>query len=536
MIKRSYTLFLMAICLVWCVNLSSQGFACNDQINVTVNTNCAIDLTVDALIEGDTDVDEDIEDGLYTYEIYTSQGVIVTGGINGPTTGGDYMADYVNTIVFFRVIYGSVVKCGGIISLEDKNDPVIDCEICPVVNGTSAADYAPECIFSCYEQPILQLQYDAGLRDDIIQEDYEDFADDAMTDNCNNWDLNTVSYYDLWNTLGACEGSVLTRTWSVGWTKANGTIGTVSCTREYFFQPFELETAREYDNDLAGNTIVEPILDSIIFPISDIQIPCGSDVSPSAVAAFFDNTLTEDRDSDDNNIDPDELDIDLVVENNEGIPYAYPHFYQDGVGSGGPHPQALNTDICNLITTYTDTNVDACGIGCGGNTKILRNWIILDWCESVFIEYGQLIKAVDTEAPVITVSAIQVSVDPWNCEANITLPSPEHLTDNCDPNPTYRIGNSGGFNVVGSITDGFTLVGASVGTHQVEYITEDCCGNVGRQYISVTVVDNTPPVAVSKEFIVTSLTNLRIQLMNFKDLQRYMLLTSTMEVMMDVQV
>ena len=508
MIKRSYTLFLMAICLVWCVNLSSQGFACNDQINVTVNTNCAIDLTVDALIEGDTDVDEDIEDGLYTYEIYTSQGVIVTGGINGPTTGGDYMADYVNTIVFFRVIYGSVVKCGGIISLEDKNDPVIDCEICPVVNGTSAADYAPECIFSCYEQPILQLQYDAGLRDDIIQEDYEDFADDAMTDNCNNWDLNTVSYYDLWNTLGACEGSVLTRTWSVGWTKANGTIGTVSCTREYFFQPFELETAREYDNDLAGNTIVEPILDSIIFPISDIQIPCGSDVSPSAVAAFFDNTLTEDRDSDDNNIDPDELDIDLVVENNEGIPYAYPHFYQDGVGSGGPHPQALNTDICNLITTYTDTNVDACGIGCGGNTKILRNWIILDWCESVFIEYGQLIKAVDTEAPVITVSAIQVSVDPWNCEANITLPSPEHLTDNCDPNPTYRIGNSGGFNVVGSITDGFTLVGASVGTHQVEYITEDCCGNVGRQYISVTVVDNTPPVAVSKEFIVTSLTNL----------------------------
>jgi len=499
----------MAICLVWCVNLSSQNFTCNDQINVTVNTNCAIDLTVDALIEGDTDIDEDIEDGLYSYEIYTSQGVIVTGGINGPTSGGDDMSPYINSILFYRVFYtGTSNVCGGLIRLEDKNPPTIDCEICPVVNGSSASDYAPECILNCYEQPVLQLQYDSRLRDDIVQEDFEDFADDAMTDNCNNWDLNTVSHFDVWNDLGTCDGAVLTRTWSVSWTKANGTIGTVSCAREYFFQSFELESAREYDLDASGNAIVEPILDSIIFPISDIEIPCGSDVSPSAVAAFFDNPQTEDRDTDDNNIDPDELDIDLVVENNEGIPYAYPHYYQDGVGSGGPHPQALNQDICNLITTYTDTNVEACGIGCSGNTKILRNWIILDWCESVFIEYGQLINAVDTEAPVITVPAIQVSVDPWDCSANISLPSPEHLTDNCDPNPSYRIGNSSGFNVAGNINDGFTLVGASVGTHQIEYITEDCCGNVGRQNINVIVVDNTPPVAVSKEFVVIGLVNI----------------------------
>ena len=509
MIKRS-TLYIMAFCcFALCVNLSAQTFICNDQINVTVNTDCAIDLTVDALVEGNTDIDEDIENGLFTYEIYTSQGVIVTGGINGPTMGGDDMSAYVNSFLFYRVNYeGSNNSCGGLILLEDKNPPTIDCEICPVINGDSADDYDPECVLNCYEQPILQLQYDNGLRDDIVQEDYEDFAEDAMSDNCNNWDVNTVTHYDLWNTLGVCEGSVLTRTWSVSWTKADGTLGTVSCTREYFFKPFDLEEVTQYELDPLGNPIIEPILDSVILPISDIEIPCGADVSPMAVAAYFDNPLTVDRDSDDDNIDPDELDIDLVVENNEGTPYAYPHFYQDGVGSGGPHPQALDQDICNLITGYTDTEIEVCAIGCGGNRKILRNWTILDWCSGEFINYGQLIKAVDRDAPTIDVQTIQVSVDPWNCNANIDLPNPEHLFDDCDANPTYRIGNSAGFNVAGNATTGFILVDAGVGTHTIEYITEDCCGNIGRTNVDVIVVDNTPPVAVSKEFIVTSLVNI----------------------------
>ena len=68
MIKRSYTLYLASLfSLVWCVNISAQTFVCNNQINVTVNTNCAIDLTVDAMLEGDTDITDDILNGLYTF-------------------------------------------------------------------------------------------------------------------------------------------------------------------------------------------------------------------------------------------------------------------------------------------------------------------------------------------------------------------------------------------------------------------------------------------------------------------------------------
>jgi hypothetical protein len=263
---------------------------------------------------------------------------------------------------------------------EDKTDPIIDCEVCPPINGNSAGDYDEDCVLACNELPILQLRYDDGLRDDLIQEDYEDFAEDAMTDNCDNWNEEQVSFYDNYTSLGACVGTRLTRTWTVGFTRADGSQGSVSCTREYFFQPLDLQRVTEYEYDEFGFPIIQPVEDSIVLPVDRVEVGCGVDVSPAGLAAYFDNPLSVDRDTDDNNIDPDELDVDLVVENNEGIPWAYPHVYQDGVGSGGPHPQAFNNEICNILTGYTDSDIDACAPGCDGNRKVLRTWTILDWC------------------------------------------------------------------------------------------------------------------------------------------------------------
>ena len=60
-----------------------------------------------------------------------------------------------------------------------------------------------------------------------------------------------------------------------------------------------------------------------------------------------------------------------VVENNEGTAWAYPHYYQDGVGSGGPHPQAINYEACNILVAYTDSDIDACAPGCDGNRSVL---------------------------------------------------------------------------------------------------------------------------------------------------------------------
>ncbi|NNF23068.1 MAG: hypothetical protein HKN67_14105, partial [Saprospiraceae bacterium] len=122
----------------------------------------------------------------------------------------------------------------------------------------------------------------------------------------------------------------------------------------------------------------------------------------------------------------------------------------------------------------------------------------------------QIIKSTDNGNPTIDVSDVTASVDPWECSADVSLPHPEHLADDCDDNITYSIGAvSGGLQVVGDAVNGYILQDvpkdASV---NVEYLAEDCCGNIGRNTISVSVVDLTAPVPVTKEFIVLSLTNI----------------------------
>jgi len=480
--------------------ISSETMACNNNINVTVNSGCTSDITVDMLLEGDYD------------ELYYD--FVITNSIGTPISLDQPVIGQELTFTVTNICNGN--SCWGNLTFEDKEDPVIDCEVCPPVNGTSSTDYDPDCVLNCYEQPILQLRYDDGLRDDLIQEDYEDFVEDAMSDNCDNFSEEDVSFYDEYFNLGACTGTRLTRTWTVGFTRADGSRGTVSCTREYFFRPLDLASTSAYPVDSDGNIDFTPIEDVLVVPPADIVLPCGVDVSPAGIAAFYDDPTTVDRDTDDNRIDPDELDVDLVVENNEGIRWAYPHYYAEGVGSGGPHAQAVNNEVCNLITGYTDSDIDACAEGCNGNRKVLRDWVVLDWCSGQFINYSQIIKSLDENPPFLSLNDTSASVDPWECTATVHLPHPEHMGDDCDDNITYYIGNRNGFDLSGNAEDGFVLHNVPLGSWTVEYRSEDCCGNVGSAAMTVTVVDNTPPVAVSKEFIVLSLTNIANQVDEFQ--------------------
>lgn len=486
----------------------SQDVTCNGQVNVSVNISCDIDLSIDAFLEGNVTGNPDVMNGNYTYEIYNSTGTIATGDINGVLTGGTNLTNYVNSFVFYRIrLNGAAVSCTGTVLLEDKYKPVIDCTVCPVVNGTTPSDYNPECVLKCYDQPILQLRYHANLRDDIIEEDVEDFVDNYVTDNCDSWDYNYIQYYDVYTSLGNCEGTKLVRTWKVGYASAYNTIEYAECKREYFFEPIKLNQVREYPRDLSGQYLLEPIEGILLLPLSDINVSCSYNVTPADIAAYFDDAQTDDKDSDGNGLSPSEFDLDLIIENHEGIPYGFPHYYQYGRGSGDPHPQPVSTEVCNLVIGYTDTEIDVCGVGCPGNRKILREWTILDWCTSEFITYSQLIKAIDRTPPTLDVPAKVVSVNPWDCYSNIKLPAPEHIYDNCDYHPSYHIGYTGGIQVTGNAIDGYYLVNAPLGTHSIEYKSEDCCGNIGSQYVNITIVDDTPPVAISKERIVVNLSN-----------------------------
>ena len=467
--------------------------ACNDNVNVSVNGDCEVEFTWYSLIEDDN------VPPLFDTQFEDSVGNIVSE---------DELDNYIGQSLTYSIIdICNGNSCWGTLNIEDKSIPELECD-CPVGGETGIGDYSEDCTLSCYELPIFKERYWDRLRDNLITEDFDDFIDDYVNSVCDDVTADQVSFYDVYVDLD-CGGTLLQRTWSVSYDKGNDIQGTVSCTFEYYFQPLGLETADTARIDpMTGSFVIAE--DSLVLPVEVVEMTCGADISPAAIAAFFDNPNTEDKDTDDNRIDPDELDIDLIVENNEGIPYAYPHYYIQGRNPSGPHPQAIDNEVCNLLVTYTDNEVEACAVDCGGNRKILRNWTILDWCIGEYITYGQVVKAIDQDGPTIDVPDAFASVDPWKCSADVLLPQPEHLYDDCGGEVTYSIGFvSGGLSVTGNAEDGYILLEAEEGQiYDVEYVAEDCCGNRTSVYIKVQVADLTPPVPVTKENIVLSLSNI----------------------------
>ncbi len=194
-----------------------------------------------------------------------------------------------------------------------------------------------------------------------------------------------------------------------------------------------------------------------------------------------------------------------------GVPYIDPDATP---GSGDEILLYPDPDLyCNILVSFTD--VELAQIGCV--TKIMRTWNIIEWsCSSpqrsrVCV---QMIEIVDDEGPTFTCPADMTVTtntsgnynDPIHgmitCAANITLPALS-LTDNCDNAPyTVSVTYPGG-----SLSTNGGPVNLPMGPNVITYTAYDGCYNSSTCQMTVTVVDNTAPVAVCDQFTVVSLTN-----------------------------
>ncbi len=238
-------------------------------------------------------------------------------------------------------------------------------------------------------------------------------------------------------------------------------------------------------NDAYGNQstecvsefILEPVqLTDVTPPVNPVELSCGANTSMPAIVEHFTP----------------------IVGYETALTYAYPTV------NGTP----LNGNLCNLVSGKTDTELPACGSECTNSVKIIRNWLILDWCTGESQNLVQIIKASDSEAPTISVEGFTKSVDPWGCIANFHMPYPDILHDNCSDDVSYTVNGPIGVSITFDVTEGLYLVqGAPKGTHTFQYIAEDCCGNTTVEDVTVEVLDLTAPIAVAKQNIVISLTN-----------------------------
>jgi subtilisin-like proprotein convertase family protein len=232
--------------------------------------------------------------------------------------------------------------------------------------------------------------------------------------------------------------------------------------------------------DQSGNTSAECIQTITVNPLSfaDVFIPnplviveCNTDTDPASIVAAT-GDVTD----------------------------GYPFVLINGI------PVAVSGQLCNIVCTYTDQLIDACGPHCHGNKKVIRTWQCIDWCEGIVsTPFTQLIKSADLQGPTFILKDTTVTTSPWYCAADFDLPRPWELHDNCDINPTYYVSGPGIVQITGNPVDGYRAKGAPKGTHTFCYTATDCCGNLTTLCMNVTVVDRTPPVPVTYHDIVLGL-------------------------------
>ncbi len=154
---------------------------------------------------------------------------------------------------------------------------------------------------------------------------------------------------------------------------------------------------------------------------------------------------------------------------------------------------------------------------CGGAYVIARTWKVLNACLPLNADnpriHIQAIKVFDTTGPILYAcpSDTVVSTSPWACfAADVPLPVPGKLEDLCSSvQLQVNIFGGGTAVVTGSLANGTLRISArnlSKGTHLVRYRAVDDCGNATICTFNVTVVDHTPPFAISIRNLVVGLS------------------------------
>ncbi len=157
---------------------------------------------------------------------------------------------------------------------------------------------------------------------------------------------------------------------------------------------------------------------------------------------------------------------------------------------------------------YVVSHSDAVTTTCGNSFKITRTWTLIDWCTSSIVltdsqgnDNVQFIKVEDKTPPLLSVQVDTLSANvpgqhPQYCSTQGLLPAPL-WSDACN-NVTIQIITPVGEAQYVNGTDGkqggfIPAPGLGVGTHQIQYIATDACGNQTSVSVSVVVADKTTP-------------------------------------------
>ncbi len=185
--------------------------------------------------------------------------------------------------------------------------------------------------------------------------------------------------------------------------------------------------------------------------------------------------------------------------------------------SGSPNPAATgfpsNTSCENIQVSYKDILFPLCGNG----KKILREWLVIDWCTGRDTILNQVIKIIDKRGPANPThpTLVNLKTDSKKCGATYKLPNPG-ATD-CSSYGYivgYRIKDKFGDygdtiyhapDIINNTDNTYTLTNVGLDTTIVIYKMTDVCSNVSYSSMRIVVQDKEAPSANCEGFIVVSL-------------------------------
>lgn len=181
--------------------------------------------------------------------------------------------------------------------------------------------------------------------------------------------------------------------------------------------------------------------------------------------------------------------------------------------SGNPHPDytgyPTNVDCHNIQFYYTDVKFPICG----GASKVMRQWTVLDWCTGMEISDFQVIKVEDNNAPTCGAMPLTtIPTDAEQCTANYPVPAP-NANDACSEF-TYTVtyvqadenGDYTGDEInVALINGAYVIPELPIGYSEIRYSITDACGNSSECSREVLVEDKEAPNAICEGYTVVSL-------------------------------
>jgi hypothetical protein len=158
---------------------------------------------------------------------------------------------------------------------------------------------------------------------------------------------------------------------------------------------------------------------------------------------------------------------------------------------------------CGLTASFVDDTIPKCGAA----FRIVRNWLVADWCLPMDgntnpWSCSQIIDFQDIAAPIVTLPNNLVLTPDGNCRAMGILP-PAQIEDCSDVSviiitPVGPIQGNGG---------PIPAPGLTIGTHEIIYKSSDLCGNSSIDTLLVTVEDDLDPYMICIQHTVIGLTN-----------------------------